>query len=375
MKNLKHFFYIVLCCLCQLGFANHVSLREKIGQMLLIGFEGKHIQTDSILAKTITENNIGGVILFDYDSRNKQFDYNISDPTQVAELNKELQTIVARGNKTYHRPNLPLLISVDYEGGHVNRLKEAYGFPATLSAQEMGQMSTKEVHHRATKMAKTLRRSGFNLDFAPVTDVNINPENPIIGKRERSFSSDPYQVTRYANAFSIPLLKQKIQCAYKHFPGHGSSMHDSHKDLVDVSDSWQKRELLPYEKLLAQKQHCGVIMTAHIINRKLDPSGLPATLSRHVLTDLLRHHLHFKGVIITDDLQMNAIANYYGLDSALTLAINAGADMLTFANQVEDIPNPKVIIDTIEQKVIEGEISETRINEAYHHILQLKKRL
>ncbi len=134
-------------------------------------------------------------------------------------------------------------------------------------------------------------------------------------------------------------------------------------------------ELLPYQ-LIKQSQRCGMIMTAHIINRQLDPSGLPATLSKLILTDLLRKKLHFKGVIITDDMQMKAISANYGLEQALVLAINAGADMLLFGNNLTmPSQDPKEVIDIIQAKVQSGEISEERINQAYRRIIQLKAKI
>ncbi|MGL5742908.1 MAG: glycoside hydrolase family 3 N-terminal domain-containing protein, partial [Legionella sp.] len=195
-------------------------------------------------------------------------------------------------------------------------------------------------------------------------------------KKERSFSSDPLQVTRYASIFTRHFLNEKIECAYKHFPGHGSSTKDSHLGFVDVTDTWQPYELEPFQNLVHLNASCHVVMTAHIVNRQLDASGLPATLSHKILTDLLRKQLHLKGVIITDDMQMKAISDNYGLDHALVLAINAGADMLIFGNNLStESQDPVQVIDIIEAKVQSGEISRQRIDEAYKHIVALKKSL
>lgn len=353
-----------------------ISLREKIGQMLLIGFDGKQVNAQSKIIKTIEKNNIGGVILFDYNYRTKNFDKNIESPTQVKQLNTDLQYYNDQGNLKHHRPNLPLLISVDYEGGKVNRLGEHYGFPSTLSAAEVGKKRLDEINDLAESMAVTLRDTGFNLDFAPVLDVNVNPNNPIIGKMSRSFSSDPTKVASYAGVYTRHFLNQKVQCVYKHFPGHGSSTQDSHLGFVDVTETWKANELQPYQQLFKSEEACGMLMTAHIVNRQLDDSGLPATLSYKILTDLLRNQLHFKGVIITDDMQMKAISNNYGLDQAVVRAINAGADMLIFGNNLLVEPqNPEQLINLIESKVRTGEISEKRVNEAYHNIVTLKKSL
>lgn len=377
MKN----FFSLLISLCffisnTVNAKSEISLRDKIGQMLLIGFDGKKVDSLSSVVKTIEKNNIGGVILFDYDYHTKTNDRNIESPKQVKQLNNDLQYFTLQGNLKHNRPKLPLLISVDYEGGKVNRLGEQYGFPQTISAAEVGKRSFVEAESIAESMAQTLHEAGFNLNFAPVLDVNVNPDNPIIGKRERSFSSDGTTVSNYAGIYSRHFLNHKIQCVYKHFPGHGSSTKDSHLGFVDVTDTWQTYELDPYQQLLNSNESCGVVMTAHIVNRQLDESGLPATLSHTILTHLLRNQLHFKGVIITDDMQMKAISDNYGLEQALVLAINAGADMLIFGNNVSPEPqDPEQLINIIEAKVLSGDINPERIDDAYQHIRALKKSL
>jgi len=357
-------------------YAGEPSLREKIGQMLIMGFPGKIANKSSLVARFIDDDNIGGVILFDYNTQSQTFDKNIESPEQVIELNKQLQSIARKANRAHNRPQLPLLISLDYEGGKVNRLHPRYGFPAIPSAKEVGKGGFDEANNVANLMSATLKSSGFNLDFAPVLDVDVNPDNPIIGKLGRSFSADPNSVTQYGQIYSNQFLDQQIECAYKHFPGHGSSLTDSHLGFVDITNTWTVKELTPFLQLLSQNKHCGMVMVAHVVNRNLDASGLPATLSSSMISGLLRHDLQFDGVVITDDMQMKAIADYYGLSTALTLAINAGADMFIFGNQlVEKAQDPKDLIDLIEQKVHSGEISETRIDEAYRRIIKMKTSL
>ncbi len=352
------------------------SLRYQIGQMLLVGFEGAHVAQDAPIAQAIIEDAIGGVILFDYHFQTQRFEKNIQNPTQVAQLNHGLQALNTEARLRDHHPALPLLISVDYEGGHVNRLKEAYGFPPTISAALVGQMDSESVSQAANRMAETLQQLGFNLDFAPVVDVNVRADNPIIGQLGRSFSADPQHVADCAHLYAQSFAQHRIQCAYKHFPGHGSSVADSHLGFVDVTDTWQEYELLPYQNLNDAEHVCQMIMTAHIVNRQLDPSGLPATLSHTMLTGLLRDQLGFQGVIITDDMQMKAISDHYNMEAAITLAINAGADMLIFGNQLSATPqNPRTIIDYIESQVNTGKISAERIHNAYSRIVKFKKPL
>lgn len=353
-----------------------LSLRDKIGQMLIIGFDDNRITAQSSVVKIIKEDNIGGVILFDTDKTNSS-DKNIINPNQVRQLNADLQYANQQAQEQRHQKILPLLITVDYEGGsRGTRLNPSKGFPETFSAATISQMNDDQIKIVAAGMANTLQDAGFNLNFAPVVDVNVNPNCPIIGKLGRSFSADPTVVAHDANLFSQAYLNKKIQCAYKHFPGHGSSTGDSHLGFVDVSDTWKPKELEPYTQLIGQEKSCDIIMSAHIVNRQLDESGLPATLSHKILTDLLRNKLHFNGVIVTDDMQMKAISAHYTLEKALTLAINAGADMVIFGNQLTDKPqDPKEIIEIIEAKVNSGEISQQRIEEAYQHIKAMKETL
>lgn len=354
--------------------ARELSLHDKIGQMLIVGFDGKQIDEHSTIVKSMAISHIGGVILFDFNHQTKIFDKNIENPHQVFQLNEKLNQFNQQITHQYKRPSLPLFIAVDYEGGKINRLKESYGFPATLSAAEVGRMSLAEANQVAIDMAQTLKKSNFNLVFSPVLDVNINPENPIIGKLGRSFSANPYDVATYAQIYAQRFLQEGIHCAYKHFPGHGSSDADSHLGFVDVTDTWQPDELVPYEQLFSQRNSCLMVMTAHIVNRKLDESGVPATLSHKMLTGILRNKLKFDGVIITDDMQMKAITDDYGLEQSLTMAINAGADMFIFGNQLSDTPqDPEEVIAIIEHQVQTGKIEIGRIDEAYHRITKVKQ--
>lgn len=356
------------------AYAEDVGLRDKIGQMLIVGFDGKEITSQSSIVQDIQHYNIGGVILFDYNFKTKTFDKNIESLAQVTTLNMALKQANNDAQLDHRRASLPLLISVDYEGGQVNRLKESYGFPKTYRASDVGQMSILSAEKIAQTMATTLYNTGFNLNFAPVLDVNVNPANPILGQLGRVFSDDPQIVAQYAGIYTKQFLNYNVQCAYKHFPGHGSSTSDSHLGFVDVSETWKSYELNPYQNLINQNQTCGMIMTAHIVNRQLDNSGLPATLSHKVLTELLRQELQFEGVIVSDDMQMKAISEHYGLEEALTLSINAGVDMFIFGNQLVDKPQDiKVVIDIIEAKVKSGEISQDRIEDAYRRIVALKR--
>jgi beta-N-acetylhexosaminidase len=344
------------------------QLKDKIAQMLIIGFNGMEVKPDDAITKAIVGKQIGGVILFDYDYPRKTFEHNIKNPAQLKNLTAQLQDYAHNG--------FPLFIAIDYEGGKVNRLKESYGFPRTIPAAEFAKLSDADAAQMANQMAQTLKDAGINLNFAPVIDVNVNAESPAIGKLGRSFSAQPEVVAKYAKIYAQAFRAHGILCSYKHFPGHGSATGDTHEGFVDVTETWKDYELHPYQTLLSDPTNCDMIMTAHVKHYGLENKGYPATLSKSILTGLLRETLQFKGVIVTDDMQMKAISDVYGLHEAVRMTINAGSDILIFGNQLAPTPqDASEFIDMIYQDVKSGQISEARINEAYNRIIKLKKQL
>ncbi len=341
------------------------NLDEYIGQMIMVGFRGLSLTPDNPIASDIRDRKIGGLILFDYDVPTKSPVRNIESPEQVRQLVRSLQD----------QTRTPLFIAIDQEGGRVNRLKEKFGFPPTVSAQSLGTANDPKItRQRAEQTAATLAQLGINLNFAPVVDLKTNPENPVIGKLERSFSGDPGVVTRQALTWIEAHHQHGILCALKHFPGHGSSRADSHLGFVDVTDTWTRAELEPYRQLIKAGQ-ADIVMTAHIFNAKLDPK-VPATLSRPVITGILRGELGYQGVVVSDDMQMKAISAHYGLETAIQQAVNAGVDILVFGNN--SLFDPEIAqkaISIIRQSVKDGKISQKRIEESYQRIMKLKKRL
>ncbi len=343
------------------------NLKNEIGQMIMIGFRGTTAEPGSYITRVLREVKVGGVILFDYDVPSKSYDRNIVNPEQLEKLVSNL--------KSYSSESL--LVAVDAEGGKVNRLKEKYGFMSILSPQEMGEAgNTASATEEALKLAFELKTMGFNMNMAPVVDVNVNPENPVIGALGRSFSADPQQVFLDASAFIKAHEENNIIAVAKHFPGHGSSQDDSHLGMVDVTDTYKKEELIPYQKL----QEAGLlqaVMTAHIINRNID-ENYPATLSSRFLQDILRGGIGFKGVIISDDMQMGAITSNYGFEEAIIMAINAGCDILIVSNNGSagyDENVPYKVRDAIYNAVKDGKISRERISESYERISLLKSNL
>lgn len=345
-----------------------VSLRHMIGQMLIMGFPGYELSDNSPVVNWLQKDSLGGVILFDYDFEKKQHGKNLKNQEQIIHLNQQLNEYSSVNMQQF---NLPLFICIDYEGGAVDRLATIAGCMQTKTALEQASLSDDALFTEAEKMALTLKKLGFNLNFAPVVDLNSENEKGIIGKFKRSFSDDPKCVARAAKLVVKAFKKHGVIPVYKHFPGHGSATGDTHEGFVDVTDTYHPQELEPYATLLADEQGV-MVMTAHVINRHLDSSGLPATLSFAILTELLRQELNYDGVIVSDDIQMHAISNHYSLDAALQLTINAGADMLIFGNQLGSHTATEVI-DKIQDLIASGAIQRARIEDAYQRIVKLKQ--
>lgn len=342
------------------------ELKEQIGQMLMIGFRGTEISKDSYIVQEMEDLNIGGVILFDYDVPSKSFPRNIISPKQTKNLIADLKKFSWT----------PLFVAIDAEGGKVNRLKEKYGFIAMPSPQKLGaQNNPEETKKISAALARQLADLGFNVNFAPVVDVNINPDNPIIGGIGRTFSNEPNKVVEQALAFIEGHSEPGIITCLKHFPGHGSSRNDSHLGMVDITNTYQDKELIPFEKIIEQEKAC-MVMTAHIINKNID-SEYPATLSPLFIQNILREKLGFNGVIVSDDMQMGAITEHYGFDEAIIRAINAGCDLLIISNngKIYDEQAPEQARDIIFNAVKQGKISREQITQSYLRIITLKSKL
>lgn len=341
------------------------GLDEKIGQMIMVGFRGLELCDSNPIVQDLRDRRIGGVVLFDYDVPTQSRLRNICSPEQVTALCAALQT--AAGGS--------LLIAVDEEGGRIARLNERHGFPATLSEQDLGTLDDLAATRRnAETIATMLKDAGFNLNLAPVVDLNVNPDNPIIGQLGRSFSADPAVVIRHALEMIRAHHAGGLLTTLKHFPGHGSSQQDSHLGFVDVTDTWSVLELAPYTDLINAGE-VDAVMTAHIFNAKIDPD-LPATLSRATITGLLREQLGFDGVVISDDMQMGAIRDHFGFESAVRLALEAGVDILAIANN--SIFDPTVAaqaVAVIKGMLRAGVITQARIDQSYDRIMRLKARL
>ncbi len=327
-----------------------MTIEEKVGQLIMVGFEGT--QANEVIETHIRERFVGGVVLF---SRN------IESPQQTAELTNELQRLAGATAR-----QIPLFIGIDQEGGWVIRLKEgATVLPGNMA---LGATDSTELAERAGEItAVELAAVGINLNFAPVMDVNNNPDNPVIGRR--SFGESSELVSRLGVPYIRGLQRNGVLATAKHFPGHGDTTVDSHFDLPTVNhdlDRIHALELQPFRAAI--DADVAAIMTAHIIYPAFD-ANRPATLSPTILTDLLRKELGFDGLLITDDMEMKAIDDRYRSGEAAVMAVEAGADIVmvlwTPAKQIE-------VFDALLSALKSGRISQARLDQSVERILKGK---
>lgn len=334
------------------------GLEAMAGQMIMVGFRGFELGPEDPTTRALAEGKIGGIILFSRDVA-LGVQRNISSPGQVKRLIAQARA-AAPG---------PILAAVDQEGGKVQRLNAKNGFTAWPSAREMGKGSPEDTRRLAAAMAAQLAGAGFDLNFAPVVDLDF-PGSPAISGLERAFSSDPAMVAAHARAFIQGMAEHRIISALKHFPGHGSATGDTHAGFVDVSRTWTMAELEPY-KTLFDEGFSGMVMVAHVT---LAPGDLPADLNPEIINGLLRHDLGWQGVVVTDDLQMKAIASHYSLDETILMSVQAGADLLVFGNNTgrHDPDIAAKAHAALMRHVSEGRISEDRIRESWLRLQKMK---
>lgn len=325
-----------------------MSLEEKIGQMLLVGIDGTVL--DDQAKRMITEDKVGGIILY---------------KDNIQDL-KGMVSLVNSMKESNNGNPAPLFMSIDQEGGKVSRMPKEYAsFPSN------GTVGTRSDADAAEMMGKLLARevisAGFNMNFAPVLDINSNPDNPVIG--DRSFGNSAELVITLGIAEMKGIESEDVVPVVKHFPGHGDTSVDSHLELPIVNKSAEelaKLEWLPFQAAI--KEGTDAVMVAHILFPKLDPDK-PASLSSKIIGELLRGDMKYQGIVITDDLTMGAIMKNYDLATAAVDTINAGSDILLIAHGYE---NEKRVIESLLDQVKKGKIQETRIDESVYRILALK---
>lgn len=346
------------------------SLELMVGQMILTGFRGTDASDSSAILADIRAGYVGGVILFSRDVALGKPDRNIMSPKQLNDLTDLLHTTAAESGF-----GLPLIISIDQEGGRVARLTTERGFAQTLSAEQLAATgSLTQIREAGREIGQELHRYGINVDFAPVVDVNVNPDNPAIGKLGRSFGASPEMVSTYALSFLRGLQTAGVTGCIKHFPGHGSAFNDSHLGITDITSTWSENELQPFRDIILSGA-CRMVMTGHLFHSRLD-SAHPATLSPYILTRMLRQQLGFEGVIITDDMQMRALSDQYKLEDAAILAIAAGADIILVGNNLAYDPDAaRRIHAALLARAAQSPDFRRRIEESYSRIVKLKRHL
>lgn len=327
-----------------------MTLEEKIGQLLMVGIEGKELDEDT--KEFLKQLKVGGVILFKR---------NIESIDQAKRLTKELEELKTGPSR------INMFIGTDQEGGRVNRLPAESGyFP---SARNMANSSNPDtVKDFAKQMAVALREIGINMNFAPILDINSNPENPVIG--DRSFGDNPEIVRTMGMAFIQGTLDEGIIPVVKHFPGHGDTAVDSHTDLPVIRhsvDRLRQFELVPFQEAISRE--VPAVMTAHILLPQLD-EHLPATLSSTIVNGLLREELQFDGVVVSDDLDMGAITRLYSPEQASVKALKAGVDILLICHNKENMLKAfNALIDAVNN----GGITMEEVDKALMRVLNLKK--
>jgi beta-N-acetylhexosaminidase len=336
------------------------QLRAMIGQMLVIGFPGTSVEEEwpARIAEMIGKGDIGGVLLLGD---------NIESPEQLRALTGALR---GAGGK------LPPLIAVDQEGGAVQRLSPYKGFLGAPAAKTVAEADVETAYALYAEQARQLAAEGITVNFGPVADLDLNPDNPIIGRLARSYGDRPEVVASFGRAFIAAHRAAGVLTAAKHFPGHGSGDSDPHDSAINPVSGWQKQELAPFRSLMQEEPRVPMVMVGHLIIDGFSDGDAPASLSRRAVTQVLRKELAFNGLIITDDLDMAAVRERYGREEAFVMAAAAGNDLLLSANRAA--PDPELVgkvTTALVAAVEEGRISRAQIEASYRRITAAKRAL
>lgn len=327
-----------------------MTIDEKIGQLFIFGFDGT--QVDENVIKAIEEYHVGGFIFFKD---------NIVDAEQTVRLLNTLKDINASNR-------LPLFLTVDEEGGIVTRLSDIY--LALPSARTIGDIDNGQLSLEYGRLlGERVSELGFNMNFAPVLDVNSNPNNPVIGKR--AFGTEVDTVVKHGLKVMEGINSTNVIAVAKHFPGHGDTSTDSHIGLPVIDKSMEEMEnleLVPFKRAI--EKGLDTIMVAHILFPQLDGKN-PATLSHKLITGLLREKLAFDGVVISDDMTMGAITENYTIEEAAYKFLKAGGDILLICHGYE---NQQKALNKIKEEVEKGNITEKELDEKVYRIIKLKRK-
>lgn len=329
---------------------SNMSLDEKIGQLVVSGFYGTSL--DENILKLIKEDKISGVILFNR---------NVKDSNTLLSLNNSLK----ESNKNNQ---LPLFISVDEEGGLVTRMpKDIKRLPTN---KYIGSLNNKDLSYKVGEiLGEQLSYFGFNMNFAPVLDINSNPNNPVIG--DRSFGNNKDTVAILGTSTMKGIQSKNIISVVKHFPGHGDTSVDSHVNLPVVNydiNRLKSFEFVPFKTAI--QNGADAIMVGHILLPKID-SKYPSSMSYEIVTNILRKDLGFNGLVVSDDMTMGAITKNYSIEEASIKAINAGVDLLLVCQKYENTEN---VLKALKEAALNGTISKERLDNALYNIISIKKK-
>lgn len=327
-----------------------MSLDEKIGQIVIVGFDGFNVNENT--RKMIENYHVGGFILYSK---------NIKSSNQLLSLVNSLKS-----KNSINK--VPLFISVDQEGGRINRMPN--DIKVLPSNRIIGELDSGDVSNKiGGVLAEELKAFGFNLNFAPVLDVNSNPQNVVIG--DRSFSSDASVVSDLGVQTMKGIQTGGIIPVIKHFPGHGDTSIDSHVGLPSVNNDMKRLtslEFVPFDAAI--KNGADAVMIAHILLKKIDPQN-PASMSKTIITDILKTQLNFKGVVITDDMTMGAILKNYKLGDAAIKSVNAGTDILLVCHGHD---NEVAVVEVLKKAVEDGTVPLENLDNSVYRILKLKNK-
>lgn len=327
-----------------------MTMEEKIGQMVIIGLDGYTM--NGTTKKMIEDYHVGGFILFGENIKNSD----------------QLITLVNSLKNTNLKSKLPLFLSVDEEGGRVSRMPKE--FKKLPTNKIIGKVNNEDFSYKIGNiLGEEIKALGFNMDFAPVLDINSNPKNTVIG--DRSFGTNSIIVSKLGIQTMKGIQISGVIPVVKHFPGHGDTSVDSHIGLPSVStdiNTLKRFELVPFDNAI--KSGADAVMIAHILLNKIDSKN-PASLSKIVITDLLRKQLNFNGLVITDDMTMGAVLKNYNINDAAIKSVNAGSDIVLVCHGSN---NEIKVINALKEAVANGTISKNRVDESVYRILKLKSK-
>jgi beta-N-acetylhexosaminidase len=341
------------------------ELRDRIGQMVMVGFRGMTALEAQPTIRNIAAGSVGAVVVYDVDAQTGGT-RNIRSRDQLRELVGALKAA----------NEIPVLVTIDNEGGFYHRLKEQYGFGPVTPAAELGERNDLAFTREAAALiAAQLVDMGIDMNLAPVVDLH-NPANLTVSARRRSFSSDPALVAAHAAEFIRAHHALGVLTCAKHYPGLRGALGPLVTGVGEAVDSWSDDELVPYRALVGEGL-LDAVLASRFIHAELD-AELPCCLSPRVIDGLLRRELGFDGVVISDPIEMLSIWDVFGFERGTIMAVNAGVDLLLFCNVSQVLPysderGPEAV-QVILDAVARGEIAESRVNDACRRVLTLKSR-